>query len=155
MIQRIQSLYLSFVILLSMLFFCGNVFSFVDESGKILKFTSAMILTDSCGHFFAHVANRWPLTLILAFLSFLSLSTILMFGNRKIQLWLAISVIVLSSVLIIVLSCYTYLVMDSYKMTIIPGFKMLIPLVILLFSILAYRGILKDDRLVKSYDRLR
>jgi hypothetical protein len=32
---------------------------------------------------------------------------------------------------------------------------MILPLAILIFSILASRGIKKDDQLVKSYDRLR
>jgi hypothetical protein len=32
---------------------------------------------------------------------------------------------------------------------------MVMPVIITIASILAYRGILKDDRLVKSYDRLR
>ena len=40
-------------------------------------------------------------------------------------------------------------------LTIIPGIKMVVPLLILIFGILAQRGIKHDENLVRSYDRLR
>ena len=155
MIQRIQSLYLTLVILLTLFLFRGNVFNFAGESGEVIKLLLTGVLMDNEGRLFAQVSNLWLLTVILVVIPFMSLITILMFRNRKIQLLFAILVVMMSSGLIIALFYYAYSVMDNYKMVIIPGFKMVIPLIILIFSILAYRGILKDDRLVKSYDRLR
>jgi uncharacterized membrane protein YidH (DUF202 family) len=46
-------------------------------------------------------------------------------------------------------------IVSKFEARIIPGFKMILPILILIISILAYRGIKKDDQLVKSYDRLR
>jgi hypothetical protein len=48
-----------------------------------------------------------------------------------------------------------YIIMTKYDSVIDPGFRMAIPLLQLIFSVLAWRGIKKDDDLVKSYDRLR
>ena len=45
--------------------------------------------------------------------------------------------------------------MKKYGAELEPGLKMVIPLLIMISVTLAYRGISKDDRLVKSYDRLR
>jgi hypothetical protein len=45
--------------------------------------------------------------------------------------------------------------MKNYAAEIVPGIKMVIPFIIMIAAILAYRGIASDDRLVKSYDRLR
>jgi hypothetical protein len=155
MIQRIQSLYLTFVLLLPLLFFRGGVLNFVDGSGKTIDLMLTGDLTDQEGLIIKQVANIWPITAILILTTSLSLITILLFKNRKIQLFLAILLIVMSAGLLIALSWFAFSVTNSCKLTIIPGFKMAIPALILVFSILAYRRILKDDRLVKSYDRLR
>jgi hypothetical protein len=155
MIQRIQSVYLTFIILLCPLFFSGGVLNFADASGKELKLLLAGNLTDQNNQSLAMVANMWPLSLLLILIMLLSLITIFLYKNRKIQLLLAKGVTGLSVVLIIALSWYGSDVISNYKTTIAPGLKMAVPVLILLFSILAWRGILKDDRLVKSYDRLR
>ena len=63
--------------------------------------------------------------------------------------------IILSVVLILVSVYYSYIVISRYNTSIVAGFKMAVPVVILILSVLAYRGIRKDDNLVKSYDRLR
>jgi amino acid transporter len=57
--------------------------------------------------------------------------------------------------LIILVSYYSYLIVRYYNAELIPGIKMFFPLIILVTALLAYRGISKDENLVKSYDRLR
>jgi hypothetical protein len=155
MIQRLQSLYLIIVLMFTLFFFSGAVFKFTDESGKAIQMLLNGNLTDQAGQTFAQPLTAWPLTGLLVLISALSLITIFLYKNRKIQLILAIAVIFSASALIIALSYYAISVMNIYRLTIIPGFKMAIPVLDFIFSILAYRGILKDDRLVKSYDRLR
>jgi len=155
MIQRIQSLYLTIVLFLSLLFFAGSVFKFTDESGKAIQLLLNGNLTDQSGQSFAQPHTVWPLTGLLILISALSLITIFLFKNRKIQLILSMAVILAASGLIIALSFYAVSLMHAFRLTVIPGFKMVVPVLNLIFSILAYRGIMKDDRLVKSYDRLR
>jgi hypothetical protein len=155
MIQRIQSLYLTFIVLLSLLFIKGAVLSFSSESGKVIKLTFIGRVTDSSGQIFAQIDNIWILSFILILIPFFSLFTLLIYKNRKIQLFLAMVLIGVSAALIIAMSFSAYFIIDTFNTTFIPGFKIAVPLLILIFSILAYRGILKDDRLVRSYDRLR
>jgi hypothetical protein len=155
MIQRLQSLYLSMTLALSLLLFTGNILRFRDEGGKVFSLSLDGNLTDQAGGTFAHVPVIWPLLVILIVIALLSLITILFYKNRKVQLSLAISVIALSLLLMISLGLYALSIINNFSLAILPGFKIAIPLIILIFSILAYLGIRKDDRLVKSYERLR
>ena len=155
MIQRIQSLYLSFVILLSILFCYGTVFSFNNDAGNSLKLILTGVLNEEGGQYFARAGFTWILPATLVLIILLSIVAILMFRNRRIQMLLAISLIVLSVILIATLSFYIFYAVSYYKLTIVPELKMAIPVMILLFSLLAYKGIRKDDSLIKSYDRLR
>ena len=155
MIQRLQSLYLIMVLLLSLLFFKGSVFNCIDETGQAIKVMLNGLLTDQSGQSFARVTALWPVVAILTGLILISIVTLLMFRNRRIQLMLAMSVIGLSCGLIIALAVYAYIAAHSYRLSIVPELKMAIPVLVLIFSVLAYRGILKDEHLVKSYDRLR
>jgi len=155
MIQRIQSVYLSFTILLTLSFFQGTIFSFTDKSVKAIKLVYEGVLVNSSGQDFVQVEKIWLLSVILILIPLVSLLTILIFRNRKIQLFLSLSVIILSAALILTLSWYIFKIVGKYMTDIIPGFRMAVPILILIFSILAYRGIRKDDRLIKSYDRLR
>jgi hypothetical protein len=68
---------------------------------------------------------------------------------------MSVVLILLSAIYIAALIHVSINSISKFTATIIPGFKMIIPILILVFSILAYLGIRKDDRLVKSYDRLR
>jgi hypothetical protein len=155
MIQRLQSLYLTFVVLLSLLFLIGAVFNFTDESGKNIQLLLNGNLIEQAGQSLSKAQPAWLPAGLIILISALSLVTIFLFKNRKVQLILAMAVSLAASGLIIALSFYAISFMHAFRLTVIPGVKMAIPLLILIFSILAYRGILKDDRLVKSYDRLR
>jgi len=75
--------------------------------------------------------------------------------NRKIQIWLIIMGVIPAISLTGLLGYYSYSIIDKYNASIDPGLKMIFPILILVFNILAYFGIRKDERLVKSYDRLR
>jgi len=155
MIQRVQSLYLSLLFLLSLLFFNGAVLGFSSGSGKVLKLMYSGKIYDQTGQIFGQIINIWPLSVIFILLPLVAVITILMYKNRKIQLYLSLFVIALSSAQIVALSCCICFITTTYKITVTPGLKMAASAIILLFSVLAYRGILKDDRIVKSYDRLR
>ena len=62
---------------------------------------------------------------------------------------------ILCTLLVIALIHGSIITITKFEATITPGFKMILPLVMLILSVLVYRGIKKDDHLVKSYDRLR
>ena len=155
MIQRIQSLYLLLTTILSLLFLKGNFLNFIDKSGYAIKVTFKGIITNAGRQDFELIEKLLPLSAIIILIPLLSLIAILLFKSRKIQVWLSLSIIVLVVGFIIASIFYSCFIITEYGTEIIPGLKMVVPVLILIFAILAYRGIRKDDRLIKSYDRLR
>ena len=155
MIQRIQSLYLAAIFLLSLLLFNGAVLSFSTATGDVINLLYAGRIVDSAGQVFAQVGIIRLLPFIIVPIPLISLITLLIFRRRRIQRILAHVIIVFSSALIIILSAGIFLMTTRYNTTIIPGYKIAIPLIILILSLLARGGIIRDDRLIKSYDRLR
>lgn len=96
-----------------------------------------------------------PLSVIILLICILSFAAIFLFKKRKIQLTLTVSIILLTILLIGLMLFYAFWTAGKYQEKLVPGFKMFIPLLMFVFGILAYRGIRKDENLVKSYDRLR
>ncbi|HEY5471293.1 MAG TPA: DUF4293 domain-containing protein [Bacteroidales bacterium] len=155
MIQRIQSLYLSLIFLLSILFLNGSFLSFADESGSSIKVTFNGIFRDSGLQVTEQIEKTLPLTIFILLIPILSFIAIFLFKNRKIQLQLSMSVILIIAGFIGTSFYYGWFVITNYRAHLVPEIKMILMPVILICAILAYRGIKKDDNLVKSYDRLR
>ncbi|MEI6048921.1 MAG: DUF4293 domain-containing protein [Bacteroidota bacterium] len=155
MIPRIQNLYLFLTTMLSLLFLKGGIINFMDKSGSIIKVTFNGLLRNTDGQAFELIDKLLPLSAIIVLIPAISLITILFFKNRKVQLLLAMSLIILVAGLIIFSCYYCWFVISGFGAAITPGFKLAIPVLILIFSILAYRGIKKDENLIRSYERLR
>jgi peptidoglycan/LPS O-acetylase OafA/YrhL len=142
-------------ILLSVLFLAGNIFTFADGSGVEYKATLKGISLISEGVSTPQAHSTLPLIIFTLLTGLAAVITLFAFRNRKIQSKLAISVIILSVVLVLTFIYCIWFVISEYQAQLIPGYRMILPLLILSFAVLAYRGIKKDDNLVKSYDRLR
>ncbi len=155
MIQRIQSVYLLLTTLLSLLFLNGSFSSFIDKTGSLIKLTFKGITRDSGIQGSELIQKLLPLSIIIILIPLVSLIALFHFKKRKIQLRLTASLIILAASLLIVSAYYHWVVVSQYNGELIPGLKMVLPVFILIFAILAYSGIRKDDRLIKSYDRLR
>jgi glucan phosphoethanolaminetransferase (alkaline phosphatase superfamily) len=150
MIQRIQTVYLSLTTLISVLFLNGGFINFSDDSGTVINFTLNGISGVSEPHL-----QTLPVTLLIIIIPVLSLITIFLFKNRRLQLILCKTLLALISAFVLLLVFYSYIVISRYNTELVPGVKMAIPVIQFILSYLAYRGIKKDDDLVKSYDRLR
>ena len=85
----------------------------------------------------------------------LSLIAIFLYKNRKIQIKFALAAVVLSVALTALTAWFAYSAGEKYQAVLNPVIRTFLPLLILLFSILALLGIRKDENLVRSYDRLR
>ncbi len=155
MIQRVQSLYLLLTTLLSGLFLKGNFLKFIDTegSGIIVNFTGIYKATGDKG--FDLIEKLFPLSIIFILIPVISVLAIFLYKNRKLQLKITLILIIISIVLIAISTYYGISLINSYHASFVPGIKMFIPFLILVFAILAYRGIKKDEALVKSYDRIR
>jgi hypothetical protein len=155
MIQRKQTAYLLLTILLSFLFLKGNNLNFIDKAGSVIKVTFSGLFRSTGGQGFEFIERFWPLSLIILLIPVISLITILLFKNRKTQLWFALSGIILATGFVLLSIYYIYIISLNYGTQIVPGYKMLIQILLLIFNCMAYSGIKNDDKLVKSYDRLR
>lgn len=155
MIQRIQSLYFLLTTLLSLLFLKGSILNFINNSGSAIRITFTGIVKSAEGQGFEVMYNLLPLSVIILVIPVLSLVTIFFFKNRSVQLWLSKILIALVTGLILISVYCSFLIITQYNGELVPGIKMTLPLLQLVLSILAFTGIRKDDRLVKSYDRLR
>jgi EamA domain-containing membrane protein RarD len=96
-----------------------------------------------------------PLIIILILIAMLALIAIFLFQNRKLQMKLSQVLIILSVLMIFVIAYFLYAFSSDCNADITMGYYLFLPLLILVCSMLAYRGIRKDEMLVKSYDRLR
>jgi len=138
MLQRIQSVYLLLTTLFSVLFLSMKMFVFRNEAGIV---GSEEIII--------------PLAVLLILIAAISIITIFLFKNRKIQIKLSMVLLILSIVLLLAVAAYAFILSDKYNAQLQFRVNLIFPVLVLIFSILAHRGIKKDEKLVKSYDRLR
>jgi len=154
MIQRIQTIWLLISAISSGFLIKGGIVNFIDKTGQkyFTGFSGIYKLNESGQEI---VTSSTPLAVLIILIPLLSLISILFFKSRRIQKVLTLILVTLSLCLIILVTYYSYMLIKSYDTELVFGIKMVIPLIILIAVILAYRGISSDDRLVKSYDRLR
>ena len=155
MIQRLQSVYLLLTTLCSVLFLSGNMLKFTDDSGDLLNITYNGLKRISEGESPEQLARLLPLIILILLTAVTALIAIFLYRNRKLQIKFTIGLLILILILVMVLAGYSFLVMRNFDAEISWSIKMILPLLMLLFTYLAYRGIRKDEDLVKSYDRLR
>jgi uncharacterized membrane protein YfcA len=97
----------------------------------------------------------WPLTALFILVPILSFSLIFLYKSRKIQLRLTLLLVILILISIVVFGYYVWSYIKTSQSNIIINYKLFLPVLMLIFSILAFRGIRKDEEIVRSYDRLR
>ena len=139
MIQRIQTVWLFLAALFAALtykfpFYAGNVLNKenVQEYKKLVASSNFLLLVFTAG-------------LIAG-----TLFIIFMYKNRKQQIWLTVAALGLS-IINIILYFIDLKIFISGNMALTSVFALAIPV----FFILAINGLWKDEKLVKSLDRLR
>jgi len=155
MIQRIQSLFLLLIAVLSGLLLTGSVLNFIDKTGSVIKVTFTEVIKSTGGQGIEVIEKLLPFTILVIVIAIISLATIFLYKIRKFQLRLTFVLIILTATLLIAFVHVSLSVITKFETQFVPGFKMIIPVLMLILAFLAYRGIRKDDQLVKSYDRLR
>lgn len=101
-------------------------------------------------------SNLYIIMTILCFaVPVLSFAIIFMYKSRKNQLRLTGLLILLIILLIAATAFFAYSVIQSRDAELVSWYKLILPLLMLAASFLAFRGIRKDENLVRSYDRLR
>src|SRR5664279_4166371 len=97
MIQRIQSLYLFVLAVLSGLLLTGSVLNFIDKTGSVIKVTYNEIIKSTGGQGIELIEKLLPLSILIIIITVFSLMTIFLYKNRKVQLRLALVLIILTA----------------------------------------------------------
>lgn len=149
MIQRIQSIWLGLAAAAS---FCLLLFPFAELGGNT---TQMNFLSDG----FFELKDDIILMVSGLAIGVLSLVAIFLFKNRKVQGKIGRLALVCNIICVVLIGIYLYqeynLYTESVGSDIAFRFGIILPFLTLLFISLGLRGISKDEKLVKSMDRLR
>ncbi|HOW08862.1 MAG TPA: DUF4293 domain-containing protein [Bacteroidales bacterium] len=155
MIQRIQSIYLLLTFLLSVIFLGGDFFNFGNDAGTRIMMDSSGLWKSGGDEELVRTGNHFILTILFIFIGIISVSDIFLYRKRKVQLFLAKILCLLTAASAALTIFYIIYITGRYEVSVIPGLRMFIPFAVSVLCLLAHRGIRKDDDLVRSYDRLR
>lgn len=151
MIQRIQSVFLLLVTILMALTAFSPIFTISSDVESYPFFSFGV------GDFSEVEFHTWGIFTFALLSSLLSLATIFIYKKRKVQIKLcyiiAVLIIAFYGTAIVYLNSYLGNVGESYTY----GFQygIILPFVALILDMLAIARINKDEKLVKSLDRIR
>jgi hypothetical protein len=151
MIQRIQTLYLIAAAVLSGLLMTGDLM--IMENGADTVFTIGFKgLGVSGGEL---IQRLWPLTVIIGMVPLLAFVAVFLYRRRSLQMRVTMLVLLLSLGTLILGAFYIIMFDRKMDISLIWKIKAVFPLISAILAWLAYHSILKDEMLVRSYDRLR
>jgi len=155
MIQRIQSLYLFTIVILSGFTLLTPVANFVDLTKNLyyLLDYKGIYLVQPGGNIFE--SSTWALTAIATIIPIISLITIFSFKNRIKQIRFSVINMFLMIGYYIVLFIYVWFASERLNAEWSLRFATIFPLINLIINYLAMGAIGKDEKLVKSLDRIR
>jgi len=154
MIQRIQTILLLLTLICALFLMTGSIMTFSGDNNQLYSF-GFKGLEKFPGEANETIGLSFAIPMTLFFVSFLSVVAILLYKKRKYQKVAALVVTAFSLCLLVLVAFSGYKITKVYNIHIVSWFKMLLPLVMSLSSLLAYRRIADDEKLVRSYDRLR
>lgn len=154
MIQRIQSLYISVTVFLTSMLLYNGIVTFVSPEGSEfeLRYNGLFSIATETSQ---KIENLLPLTVLLLVIPVLALITLLIFKFRKLQLRMSMLTLLLLLGEVILIAYYLYYVITKYDVSVLFSLKITYPPVSAVLMYLAFRGILRDELLVRSYDRIR
>jgi hypothetical protein len=143
MIQRIQTIYLILASIVSGgLIFVFNLWNTIKQKIFVVDLFSRDIIT----------LKVIPFMFIAS--AVLSILAVFLFNNRKLQFVLG-RIIILINLFLLGLLIYVSLTLSGETSVSEKGIGMFLPILAILFLVLANKAIKKDEDLVKSVDRLR
>ena len=156
MIQRIQSIYLLIVAALMSLLMAVPYAEIDLGNNEVIRFYAFALQKLVDGDQAEKVSTTAPLAILVLIAATVSFLNIFLFRRRVLQMRICL----LTSVVMIIQLGLIYLYFQGAKGdfgTSMPSFNLpaVFPLISTILLIMAYRAILHDESLVKSYDRIR
>jgi hypothetical protein len=154
MIQRIQSVYLLLAAFLMVLLYSNPIAEIVVRENLFLTQFHNKIVAVNDETFTA--ISTWPVTVLLSAIVLLNLIAIFLYKNRQLQIRLSIFSFLLMFGLLGLVYFFTKTTLSSLE-----GLKSellwpyVCPMVAIILNFLAFKAIQKDERLVRSYERIR
>lgn len=155
MIQRIQTLYLLLVVVLTTITFFSPVAGLQHAEQAAIYEMSYRGLFEMNVSGNNMLANTWMLTALMALIPLLSFITIILFKKRMLQIRLIIFNIVLMAGFYGLMFIYLWQYGKSLEASLYLEIPAAFPLVGIILSIMAIRAIGKDEALIKSLNRIR
>jgi len=152
MIQRIQSVYLLLATIAAVVAMCLSIGTYIDAQSLTMATFNPLGLTFTDGE----TTSTWALFVLLMFSALVSLAAIFLFRNRQLQMRITIFNCVLLLGYYIAAAVFIFMLKDGIGAEAFrPGLGLAFPAVSIILSYLAFRGIYRDDVMVKAADRLR
>jgi hypothetical protein len=152
MIQRIQTIFIfiSFVLSLLLIFL---PFAEILVGAQIYKYNAFSISLLSENN--EIITHTYPIISLIVILSLLLLLSILLYKKRLLQLRLCFISIMLSFGIYGIGYFYIYKISSEYETIINYSYTVIFPLISIVLLIMAMRSIKKDEKLIRSLDRIR
>lgn len=151
MIQRMQSVYLAMAFVITAVCLCLpiGVFSPENTMGTDITMYNLWELRDNTLTF-----TTWPMFALLLLSCVIALYAIFSYKDRKRQIRLCNICIFLVVAWLVAFGLFAFVFGDK-RMVFTPLFASGMPVLALIFYILARRGIIHDEKLVRAADRIR
>jgi hypothetical protein len=154
MIQRVQSLFLLAVTILSGIMLISPITEFYLANGELVKLYSLGFRNVNLSN--AIIGYTIPLFITVSIITLLSLTSILLFNKKQLQLKICVFIILLSFGVIAEIAYYYFSIKYHVPWkTSSFSLVMIFPIINIVLTFQAFRAIGRDDQLLKSYDRLR
>lgn len=152
MIQRIQTLYLLGAFILTLLLITGPITTY-SIGEEVYELSHSGFTTEGDG---SPELATWPLTVLLGVTALLSFLNIFFYKHRNRQIRICVFLIVVFAGMLGMFIYYTQAAAGFFdEPIIIYRWRFVIPPVNMILLYLAFRGIRKDEVMVKAFDRLR
>lgn len=152
MIQRIQTVYLMLAFALCIICMCVSIGHFYTTDGEHVGDLYNLWVHLADGH---RSLKPWALFVLLLIPSTLIFLSIFMFRRRAIQMRMCVFNMILLVGWYICYGVFAYILGGVLESVFRPSPMAAIPFACIVLLYLAFRGILKDEMLVRSLDRLR
>ena len=152
MLQRKQTLFILVAFVLSVLLFTGPISIITIEGGEIyFKHSGAVTRSGEDLN-----VSTVPLTIYIAIVATLTFFSIFSYKNRVRQMRILLFLMIFSAGMVGLIFYYIkYIQIKFDGLQNIFQWRIIIPPIMLILLYLAFKGVQKDELMVKAYDRIR